>query len=100
MISEKEELKKEWSAVTSFLPSLALTPRGLLYIAIGWALAALFFVWLPIVFAYAGALILWNIGRLFSGAMIRASEILQGPAKAPEPVSKEERKDGEAARTS
>lgn len=100
MSSEKEELKKDWAVVTSFLPSLALTPRALLYIAIGWALMTLFFVWMPIVFAYAVALLLWNIGRLFSGAMLHASEILQGSAKAPDGVSSEGRKNEEKDKVS
>lgn len=87
--SEAEELRSEWKGIASVLPSLSLTPRGLIYIAIGWALVALFFVWLPIVFAYAGVLILWHLGRLFSGAVLKAGDVLRGPKPEGVPSNEE-----------
>lgn len=92
-MTESEELKKDWSFIQSALPTLSLSPRALIYIAIGWAAVALFFVWMPIFFAYAGALILWNIGRLCSGAVLKAGDVLRGtpvPPPSTERVTKDE----------
>lgn len=80
---ESKELKREWDMIAGALPGISLTPRTLVYMAIGWALVALFFVWMPIVFAYAFALGLWHLGRLFMGAALRAAEIIQGPRNKP-----------------
>lgn len=82
--TESEELKKDWATIQNMLPVLSLSPRALIYIAIGWASVTLFFVWMPLFIAYAGCLILWNIGRLCSGAVLKAGETLRG---APVPPS-------------
>lgn len=89
--TEKDELRSEWKMATAILPTLSLTPKALIYVAIGWTALTLFFVWMPIVFAYAAVLLLWHLGRLFSGALVRAADILQGPLKNPAPPSEEGR---------
>lgn len=86
---EARELRREWEAVTAFLPTFSLSPRALIYVCIGWAAVSLFFVWLPIVFVYAAVFVLWHLGRLFSGAFLKAGDILRhAPERSvsPEPT--------------
>ena len=91
-MTESEQLKKDWAFIQGTLPTLSLSPRALIYIAIGWAAVTLFFVWLPLFFAYAGALVLWNIGRLCSGAVLKAGDVLRGPS-VPSPSTERKTKD-------
>jgi hypothetical protein len=90
--SESRELRREWEAITSVLPALSLSPRALIYVCIGWAAVSLFFVWLPIVFVYAAVFVLWHLGRLFSGAFLKAGDILR---RVPEETERAEPKKSE-----
>lgn len=83
--------------LTAYLPSVSLTPRAMLYIAIGWAAVALFFVWMPLVVVYGAVLILWHLGRLVTGGFLRAGEMLGDGPPSEKPAG--ERKDVDGQQT-